>query len=1482
MRKRGTWLKRTAWLALGLILMCGTVDGTVRATETAGGSSSGSLENEKELNFDNVSPDATLFITQFADPGTLKVENGVEPVLPANLKVMVSALVKEETSSSVGAVDVFSDVADLSLAESGTITLTGLSWEKKADASVTEADGSVTDSYELALPDTYGRYPLERVGALTNLPVIKVNTAAPAAPAAKAGSREVATPTDVGGGKDYFRDKNGITVTGSEKGSAVWDTAADRIIIGPGTYEISGTLHWDDPAKHQPSKDPFIELEGSGEYSIMLTGLDIDITRETYTELLRIPANANVNLLIRDNEETKLRCLVDNGVQVVNNMGNLTITTGKTAGDPTLRFWGRFENTGTMVVTGDSTVSPVEINGPVSNKGSMTIEESCVVGTLKFVNDGTLRISEPREKSNLLSTLNVTGPLENNGTIEVEQGSLTVADGPNMPDDMGAIENDGSLLVNGGTNRAEVIAQSVENAGTIVVDGKDAAYDGTKGAILKSNGAFENGGTAKAIHCGQMEIGSLDNSGELAVGEDRDSSAKITITGGGTSVNSGKIEVQAGSYLQRSGSGVTLLNGGRLKIKAPDSLGNASTSSDLKVNIDPNNGENAEFILAGLGDGMIELRPDFSLKYTGEDQTLNVINESDPENSVLKVPEQYEVYGYMFDVKEVNIELDREKIQLTRTKRDSVNSTTEWDPGVSEFNDYVGTIKDPGEYRLTFVNRDNDRQFCPVGPFTMSEWSMVVRTSDKETDGDELSEAADQKRGDKIESAVCLFGDEIRVKVQVAIFQEVNKKGRVSLYWDARNAANTGLAQVESTSKEITLKDGKGTVEFVIKTAGGQETYEMTAPYIEGKYDDVSPAYEVVSGIPTDAPNGPYRLTAVYEAIDDKNDYHRYFNDSSPVSQHHRGLIGQDGQKESLTAWYADKKLAIIRPEIDINFQPNYYTSPRVYDGTPLRLPAGEQDIQVGNRSARSELKYRWYTSKNKDAVDAAYENRDPSGLTELFFDTESNPDADQGPTDAGYYLIEAYVESSKTYMGYRQFRVITIDQRPAKISVKSWTKKYGADDPEEWNDILISNEMNPYYTVENTETTGILPGEEMRGIIRRVKRNETDEEREKCGNHDIEIRVEDNNNYDFDYASNVLTIEKRQLDWDNSQMFMVTTEDGDVSVVGGLNTVYHLEPDEKMEDIVKNISDDDVLVSYEKLDLNSDKNKATVDRKKLSGNDSGNYEIPNDAVSIPSGRKLKLSVKVGSIDASTVEKLQNSDFNTEDKIMDKMQAEILNAGASRGNTVLYDVILTHENGQPLSDQEIEDFPWGALTVTVPYPEGTSKSTSFVAAHMFTENINLDGPGLKPGNVETRNWNQVATVDDGVRFQITSLSPITIGWSATGTNPNDPNNPNNPNGGNNGNNNDPNNPNGGTNGNGSTGNNNNSNNNGTNSNNNNNNSSTTPSNTTTSSNARTTRTSGVQTGDTAEIAFYMITTLVACLLLILIICLIRMQFKKKD
>lgn len=121
-----------------------------------------------------------------------------------------------------------------------------------------------------------------------------------------------------------------------------------------------------------------------------------------------------------------------------------------------------------------------------------------------------------------------------------------------------------------------------------------------------------------------------------------------------------------------------------------------------------------------------------------------------------------------------------------------------------------------------------------------------------------------------------------------------------------------------------------------------------------------------------------------------------------------------------------------------------------------------------------------------------------------------------------------------------------------------------------------------------------------------------------------------------------------------------------------------------------------------------------------------------------------------------------NPELNTPVKIEEKMKYEIrarLTEGSSKNNVEVYDVVLMvkdGENGWVAATEE--NFPKDGITVTLPYPEGTGKDThNFKAAHMFTHTWN----GRTAGEIE---YPEVSKINEGIRFKVTSLSPIGIGW----------------------------------------------------------------------------------------------------------------------
>ena len=71
-----------------------------------------------------------------------------------------------------------------------------------------------------------------------------------------------------------------------------------------------------------------------------------------------------------------------------------------------------------------------------------------------------------------------------------------------------------------------------------------------------------------------------------------------------------------------------------------------------------------------------------------------------------------------------------------------------------------------------------------------------------------------------------------------------------------------------------------------------------------------------------------------------------------------------------------------------------------------------------------------------------------------------------------------------------------------------------------------------------------------------------------------------------------------------------------------------------------------------------------------------------------------------------------------------------------------------------------DDIPTdGKMTIILPYPAGTDTTYTFYVAHMFTTNTH----GKTPGEIEMP---EVTNTDDGIQFEVTGLSPITVGWIA--------------------------------------------------------------------------------------------------------------------
>ena len=121
--------------------------------------------------------------------------------------------------------------------------------------------------------------------------------------------------------------------------------------------------------------------------------------------------------------------------------------------------------------------------------------------------------------------------------------------------------------------------------------------------------------------------------------------------------------------------------------------------------------------------------------------------------------------------------------------------------------------------------------------------------------------------------------------------------------------------------------------------------------------------------------------------------------------------------------------------------------------------------------------------------------------------------------------------------------------------------------------------------------------------------------------------------------------------------------------------------------------------------------------------------------------------------------------LNTPAKIESQMKLNIQRQAASvpEGNTVVYDVtLMVNINGAGWQAAGKDNFPADGLTITLPYPEGTSKDANdFIVCHLFTQ----DGNGHKAGEAE---YPFVTKTDAGIRFKVTGLSPISVGWTKAG------------------------------------------------------------------------------------------------------------------
>ena len=121
--------------------------------------------------------------------------------------------------------------------------------------------------------------------------------------------------------------------------------------------------------------------------------------------------------------------------------------------------------------------------------------------------------------------------------------------------------------------------------------------------------------------------------------------------------------------------------------------------------------------------------------------------------------------------------------------------------------------------------------------------------------------------------------------------------------------------------------------------------------------------------------------------------------------------------------------------------------------------------------------------------------------------------------------------------------------------------------------------------------------------------------------------------------------------------------------------------------------------------------------------------------------------------------------LDTVEEIKDALKLEIkkLHSEITDATSAIYDVTLWYHPGDDDSVwQKADKSHWpksGKITVVLPYPEGTGKNThNFKVTHMFTVEMNNNKPG-------TFEYPTVTKTEEGISFQVSGLSPITLGWT---------------------------------------------------------------------------------------------------------------------
>ena len=153
---------------------------------------------------------------------------------------------------------------------------------------------------------------------------------------------------------------------------------------------------------------------------------------------------------------------------------------------------------------------------------------------------------------------------------------------------------------------------------------------------------------------------------------------------------------------------------------------------------------------------------------------------------------------------------------------------------------------------------------------------------------------------------------------------------------------------------------------------------------------------------------------------------------------------------------------------------------------------------------------------------------------------------------------------------------------------------------------------------------------------------------------------------------------------------------------------------------------------------------------------------------------ETKLEITEGGITV-VPDSLKEIGLDTPEKVKETITKAIItqNGEVDEKNILHYDVTLMYSEDGGKTWIKADETHWpasGKLKVTLPYPSGTDKTYTFTVVHMFTSTAF----GKTPGDVEMPT---VTNTDKGIEFEVTGLSPISVGWTAPKVTPPAPNTP---------------------------------------------------------------------------------------------------------